>query len=85
MKHVRAGQETVNTLERRIPEQTRIGGQVYINFRDVLYNLILNNLQQVDFAQVTKKVQNVSVHGKQLSPKHRKRLMKQLKKVSGTR
>ena len=83
MKHVRAGQETVNTLERRIPEQTRIGGQVYINFRDILFNLVINNLQHIDANTVSKKIQNYSIQRNTLSPKHRRRIEKQLKRVSG--
>lgn len=85
MKHVPKGQETISSLQRRIPEQMKIGGQVYINFRDVIYNLLLNNIQQVDFTQVTDKIQSYSANHKVLSARHRKRIEKQLKKVSGIR
>lgn len=85
MKHVPKGQETITSLQRRIPEQMKIGGQVYINFRDVIFNLLLNNIQQVDFSHVTEKIQNYSAKHKVLSPRHRRRVERQLKKMSGIR
>ena len=85
MRHTRAGEESLDTLHNRTPKQTRINGQVYIHFEDVIYNLLLSNLKHVDFREVSHKTQSYAANYHVMSPRHRKRMEKQLKKVSGIR
>ncbi|HEX5518889.1 MAG TPA: hypothetical protein VFX18_00460 [Candidatus Nitrosocosmicus sp.] len=79
MRHSRIGEETLSSLRPVIPQKTIIDGRPYISFRDVMYNLVLNNIKGLDYESVDKKVKVATT--KPLSPKHRKRIMKQIKKL----
>jgi hypothetical protein len=106
MKHTKKGSETLDTLQNRLPERKTIDGVVYISFRDVFYNLLVNNLKKTpDYSTMAKKAQTY-IHDKEarmsmsakerkqvaketgihpMSPRHIKRMEKQLKKMSGVR
>jgi hypothetical protein len=81
MKHAKAGEETIKTMLPRRPKKVMIDGQAHLSFEDVLYNLVLNNIKQVNYQEISKKVENLSTQ--QLSRKHRLRLEKQLKRKAG--
>lgn len=81
MKHAKAGEETIKTMMARRPEKIMLNGQAHISFEDVMYNLILNNIKQVNYQEITQKVETMSTQ--QLLPKHRRRLEKQLKRKAG--
>jgi hypothetical protein len=70
-------------MQTRIPQRITIDGQIHLSFRDLLYNIVLNTLQNVDYQKLNKKVQDVST--KVLSAKHRRRLERQLKRTTGYR
>lgn len=63
-----------------IPRFHQIDGRQYVNFRDMLQNLVINQILQTDYQLINKKVNVVKEHSKDLSPKHRRRLLKQLRK-----
>lgn len=46
----------------------------------MLQNLVINQILQTDYQMINKKVGIVKEHASDLSPKHRKRLLKQLRK-----
>lgn len=79
VKHSRIGEETLNSLQLVTPQQYVIDGKPYLSFRDILYNLILNNVKGMDYDTITKKVDTITK--KPMGPAHRKRLAKQLKKL----
>ena len=83
MRHAKAGQETIETLQIRKPEKITVDGQMYLCFRDVFWNQILNQLKNVDFNDINKKIHTVTTQP--MSHKHRKRLVRQLKKSTGMR
>lgn len=78
MRHMKPGQETINSLQPVIPQRTMIDGKPFLSFRDILYNLVLNNLKSLDYDTIDKKVQKATT--RVLSPKHRRRILKQMKK-----
>lgn len=63
-----------------IPRFHNIDGKQYMNFRDMLQNLVINQILQTDYALINKKVNVVKEHGNELSPRHRKRILRQLRK-----
>jgi hypothetical protein len=63
-----------------IPRFHSIDGRQYVNLRDMLQNLVINQILQTDYQLINKKVNVVKEHARDLSPKHRKRLLKQLRK-----
>lgn len=63
-----------------IPKFTLIENKQYVSFRDIFENLIINQILQTDYQLVNKKVNVVKEHANTLSPRHRKRLLKQLRK-----
>ena len=63
-----------------IPRFHAIDGKQYVNLRDMLQNLVINQILQTDYQLINKKVNVVKEHASTLSPKHRKRLLKQLRK-----
>ena len=83
VKHQKIGQETLNSLQLVTPQQYIINGKPYLSFRDILYNLILNNVKGMDYDTITKKVDTITK--KPMGPKHRRRILKQLKKSSGVK
>jgi hypothetical protein len=72
------------SLELVRPRTRTINGLVHISFRDVLYNILVNQIRGhtgQDVQNLMKKVSSAST--KELSPRHRKRLHKQAKRIMG--
>lgn len=63
-----------------IPQFHNIGGHQYVPFRDILQNLIINQILKTDYQLINKKVNVVKEHANTLSPRHRKRLLRQLRR-----
>lgn len=80
-KHVPVGQETLDTMTHKQPSVMLMGGKQYLSFKDIFYNLLLNQLQHVDFDEVNKKVETLTTQP--MSRKHRERLKRQLKRKIG--
>lgn len=60
-------------------------GQIAISFRDVLYNILVNQIKGVDYREMNEKVKEktlrVSTSKHPMSHKHRKRLERQMKRL----
>jgi hypothetical protein len=82
LKHYPKGSNSLKALQLIPPEKKTINGQVHICFRDVVHNLLVNQIQGsvVNFKEINDKVKYKAT--KVLSPKHRKRVTKQLKKLA---
>lgn len=73
-------------LKPRDPKVVKIEGQQYVSFRDIFVNLVINQINQTDYDIVKSRTKKVRDKLDSLSPKHRKRLAKQLRRqVGGSR
>lgn len=63
-----------------IPQFHNIDGRSYICLRDLMANLVINQILQTDYQLINKKVNVIKEHANSLSPRHRRRIMKQLRK-----
>lgn len=85
MKHYPSGSTSMSAQRMIPPEKKTINGQVHICFRDVVHNILVNSITQqqsgMNFIEFNEKIKHKA--SKSLSPKHKKRILKQAKKLGG--
>lgn len=72
--------KSIDSLQMVPPKTITLSdGRIAISFRDVLYNLLVNQIKGVDYQRFNEKVKKKAT--KVLSPKHRKRIERQAKRM----
>jgi hypothetical protein len=85
LKHYHKGSTSLKSLQMIPPEKKTIDGVVHVCFRDIVHNLLVEQVtgQVVDFKAMEDKIKYKAT--RPLSPKHRKRIIKQAKRLEGGR
>jgi hypothetical protein len=83
MKHYKKGERSLKAMHMIAPERKTINGVVHICFRDIIHNLLVNEINGApqDFTAMTENIKRKS--NTKLSPKHRKRIERQVGKLTG--
>lgn len=68
-------------LRPKVPAIIQIDGTRYVSFKDIFINNIINTINNVDFQLLNQKAEKIMT--RPMSPKHRKRLARQIKRQMG--